>query len=801
MIKLFLKITIRNILKNGAYSIVNILGLALGLAAFLYITTYVLYETNYDSFHSKADRTYRCVTKARLGETSQNFIISEAPLAETLARELPEVETATRLYRIPNIFTKYIDKEFNEENIYYADANVFDVFDFKIIEGDKMSALSQPNSILLSQKVAEKYFGEENPIGKSITLAESIYLVTGVLENIQGNSHLQFDFLASFSTLDLSKDNQWWNFQNIYTYIVAKEGVDINLLEQKYIASARKYEEVLVKNAFGTTLADFEAGGNFTKRKLQPLRDIHLSSTFPQEGKSKGSKSFLIVLGITGILILIIACCNFINLSTARASFRAKEIGVKQIVGSSKIKIGMQAFSETLIYCILALIISFVFLIIFLPLLNRYSEIIISPYFFLNKMVLITIVSTPIVTAILAGTYPAFFITNFKLTDVVKGRLFTNNKSPWLRNGLVSFQFVVFIVLIFTTVVVSKQINLLRIQNPGFDKENVLVVKNMNYLGKQRKSFKETLLNNPSVLSASFSSDVPSADAFEKHAYWKKGENKKHLLNELIVDNDFLKTLNVKMQEGRFFSDNLKSEKTNVIINEKTAKLLGWSNSNGKVLYNNDNHKGKDLNVIGIVKNFHMESMKEDIQPYLIKLTDRSNFLSIRLHPGNISETLKGIEGKWDIFNRDESFEYFFLDKSFDAQYKSEERLSKIISVFTMIAIFIACLGLFGLVSYTATQKTKEIGIRKVNGAKISEILLMLNKDFLKWVAIAFVVACPIAYYAMNKWLESFAYKTNLSWWIFALAGVLALGIALLTVSWQSWRAATRNPVEALRYE
>jgi putative ABC transport system permease protein len=340
----------------------------------------------------------------------------------------------------------------------------------------------------------------------------------------------------------------------------------------------------------------------------------------------------------------------------------------------------------------------------------------------------------------------------------------------------------------------------MRNQNPGFNKENVLVVKNMFFLGNQMTSFKNELLNNPSVISSSFSSSIPSMGDFSNNAFRQKGQKDKYLIDRMSVDADFLKTLDAQMLDGRFFSDNLKSETNKAIINEQAAKLLGWSDSNDKILtdLNDGEH---DFQVIGIVKDFYMKSLRENAKPLVLRVSESSNYLAIRIQSGDIPKILDRVKVQWEKFNSDAPFEYFFLDQSFDAQYKSEDRLSKIIGVFTLVAIAIACLGLFGLVSYTATQKTKEIGIRKVNGARISEVLAMLNRDFVKWVAIAFVIATPIAWYAMHKWLESFAYKTELSWWIFVLAGLLALGIALLTVSWQSWRAATRNPVEALRYE
>jgi putative ABC transport system permease protein len=801
MIKLFFKTTIRYILKNKLYSFLNIFGLTLGLAAFIYIATYVSYETNFDQFHANANRIYRCVTFAKMGETLECIPRSEYPLAETVKSEIPEVQTATRLFVEDNIYTRYKDNKFIEKRVCYADPNLLDVFDFKLVEGDKTTALSNPNTILLTQKAVQKYFGNENPVGKSITLSNNQnFQVTGVLENLPFNSHLQFDLLASSLTLPERNRVDWGSFNNVYTYVMTKEGVDPKVFEQKFESCLQKYEEQVITKYINPSVKEFEKNGNYFKHKLQPLSDIHLNSSFAEEDATYGNLRFLFILGITGILILVIACSNFINLSTATASKRAKEIGIKKIVGSMQKDIFFQVMSEIFVYCILALILAIVLLAIFLPVLNNYSGIVMTFNFFFNKTGLLLIIFLPILVTVLAGIYPAIFINRFKLIETVKGKSNTNNQKSWLRGSLVTVQFVIFIVLIFSTITINKQIGLMRSQNPGFNKENVLVVKNMFFIGNQIISFKNELLNNPSVISASFSSSIPSMGDFSNNAFRQKGQKEKFLMDRMQVDADFLKTLDAKMLDGRFFSTNLKSQSNEVIVNEQAAKLLGWSDSNEKILtdLNGGEH---DFQVIGIVKDFHMKSLREYAKPLVLRVSESSNYLAIRIHPGDIPKLLDLVKVQWEKFNNNAPFEYFFLDQSFDAQYKSEDRLSRIIGVFTLVAIAIACLGLFGLVSYTATQKTKEIGVRKVNGAKISEILTMLNRDFVKWVVIAFIIATPIAFFAMNKWLESFAYKTSLSWWIFALSGLLALGIALLTVSWQSWKAATRNPVEALRYE
>lgn len=802
MIKLFLKTAIYRLLKNKFHSFLNIGGLALGLVAFLYIVTYTFHELSYDSFHSKADRISRCVAHIKLGETDLHIPRSETPLAAVAKKDFPEIEEAIRLYPLAEIITRYKDKKFVESEICYADVELFDVFDLKLLEGNPKTALRESNTIILEKEVALKYFGDENPMGKTILLTTNkvSYVVTGILDKIPGNSSLQSNIYASFCTLSESKrvDN-WGSFNNTYTYIVTKKGVNIEEFEAKFDASIRKYEDAMIQKEMGISLSEFESQGNFFIHKLQPLKDIHLNSTYSENLSTYGNMRFLIIFGITGLLILIIAGFNFVNLTTSRASLRAKEIGVKKILGSSRKTIILQILIEIFIHILIALIIAILILLLILPFLNNFSEIVIKPEYFLNPLTLLTIIFIPLVITILAGIYPAFLITAYKPVDVIKRKFNEGSSKSLTRGGLVTLQFVVFICLVFSTLVIRRQIDYMQKQNPGFQKENVLVIENMGYLKDNRNSFKMEILKNPSVLSASYSSLVPSVEDYSGNIFSEKGSDETHSLNRMNVDSDFQKTLKVQLKVGRFFTDNEASEKDNAIINEEAARLLGWRDCNEKYIY--DYNYEKEFKVIGIMKDFHMKSLRDKSQPLILKNRKTSRFLSINVQTRDLPALINLIKSQWENFNTETTFEYFFLEQSFNAQYKSEERLVKVIGLFTIFAIMISCIGLLGLVSYVATQKQKEIGIRKVNGATNSEILIMLNKDFIKWVGIAFILAVPVSYYAMNKWLEGFAYKTTLSWWLFALAGVFAIIITLLTVSLQSWQAASKNPVETLRNE
>jgi len=526
MFRIFNKLVIRNLRKDKFHLFLNIGGLALGLAAFLYIASYVFYEISYDRFHSKSERTYRCVAFLKMGDVPTNFAKSELPLAQAALNDLPEVEEATRLVPLKDRVVYQNDLKFIEDEIWYADANVFNVFDFKLIEGDKKFVLSKPNSVLLTKDAAAKYFGNIDPVGKTLEIGENktIYQVTGILEKVPPNSHLQFEMLASFSSLLVDrKGDLWGDFTATYTYLLIKEGTDMKAFYKKFKTFPEKYWEPMIENALGKTLKEFEKSGNYLRYELQPLSKIHLNTTFSEELKNHGNSRMLFILGITGIFILIVASFNFINLSTAQASLRAKEIGLKKIIGSSRNRIISQILLETFIYSLIALILSVFILFLFIPILNDFSGIEIHTGYLLNKYTLLTIVTVPLIITFLAGSYPAFYITRFHPGEVLNGKISMGKTKSHLRGGLVSAQFIVFIILIFSTVTIRKQLLFLQHQNPGFNKENVLVVKNTSRLNNSRIAYKNSLLENPQILSASFASKLPSADDDITNIFCQKG--------------------------------------------------------------------------------------------------------------------------------------------------------------------------------------------------------------------------------------------------------------------------------------
>ncbi len=805
MIKRFISSVVRDIRKDVYQSALNIIGLTLGLTAVIYISTYVYKEANFDTFNSKTNRIYRVVASVKMGETEQNITTSENPMAPTVKNDLPEAEEATRLYFAKNQTITVSDNKIIEKRLWYADENIFRVFDFELQEGDKAQALTQPNSIVVTKNFGKKYFGDVPLIGKVINIGdpEISYTITGVLKDIPKNSQIPFEELASYNSLPVFQRIgafDWGNFRDMYTYVLLRQNTDIKAFEAKFKELPLKYYGTMMKANVGMTMEQFEAQGNFVRYQLQPLTKIHLDKTFVDNILVYGNKQMLYILGVIGILILFVACFNFINLTTARASLKAKEIGIKKVLGSSKSIIIIQVLSETFVLSLLALCASFLVLALVLPLLNSITALTFSFTDFIGFPLVLILVSLPFLISAMAGLFPAVIISNYNPVEVIKGKAKGTGSRNVVRNALVAMQFVVFIMLVAGTLVIKKQLLFLQNHNPGFSKENVLVVKNSQQLGQSSEVFKDALKKSSNVIDASFASGLPSEFDGYSNPFSKSGDDNKVIISRLYVDPDFLNTLKITMVDGRFFSNKLNEERNNAVINKKAAELLGWTDSDNKVVFDY-NDEGKNYNVIGIVDNFHMGSLKYEQVPLILRVTGQAEFLAIRVRPQSARQVVELAEKKWKELNETAPFEYFFLDNSFNAQYKTEERLSKLVGLFSAISIVIACFGLLGVVAFISDRRQKEIGVRKVNGAKIFEILAMLNRDFVKWVAIAFIIATPIAYYAMHKWLENFAYKTTLSWWIFALAGLLALGIALLTVSWQSWRAATRNPVEALRYE
>jgi putative ABC transport system permease protein len=806
MIANYFKIAIRNILRHKVYSFINIVGLAVGMACTILILLWVQYELSFDLYHEKADRIFRLATYGAIGKFKSGWAISNYIAGKTLAKDYPEVEKSARLQKTPfKILIRYQDKQFFEDNIFMADDTVFDIFTFPLIKGEAQDVLKSPFSAVITEDMAQKYFGDEDPIGSVIKADNKFdYTVTGVMKNIPPNSHFIFNALVSFETLRYVHENyqeemeeDWLDYAN-YTYLLLREAYDYRDLEKKFPAFIEKY--------MGETL---KALGAKVEYFLQPLTQIHLNSNLEND-MDNGNMAYVYALSIIAIFVLFIACINFMNLCTARSASRAKEVGVRKALGAHRSNLVHQFFSETFILSFISFVISFGLAEIALPFFRSLTgsalsfDYIIMPRLILGYLGLVSFV------AFVAGSYPAFFLSAFQPIKVLTGRLKAGATGIRIRSVLVTFQFTISIGLIIGSVISFSQLSYMKQKRLGFNKEQIVVIRIVDdSLRKMIPTIKAELTSISGIIDVAASSHVPGRVS-AWHTFVPQGYNPQvmaKLMGKISINPDFIPTMGIQIVDGRNFSHEIISDQSeSILINEAAARRYDWKNPVGKTIrfLPNDivlpNDTGKT--VIGVVRDYHLRSLHHEIMPLYID-NDPSNFLyiSTKIKSDDVSKTLGDLRKKWAEIAPDQLFDYFFLDESFDLQYRAEEKLGLIFSNFAMLAILVACLGLFGLASFTAEQRTKEIGIRKALGATVSSIVILLIKEFTKWVLLANIIAWPIAYVAMNHWLQNFAYRIKIGLGTFILAGVLALVIALVTVGYQAIKAARANPVEALRYE
>jgi len=807
MLKNYIKIAIRNLKKYRGYSLISIFGLAVGLACTILIMLFIINELSHDRYNKKADQIYRACLKFNMGSNQFDSANCPVPLAPTMVEEYSEVIAATRLYHLnyrnKYVYVRYKDKQFKELNFLWADPTIFNVFTIPLIAGDPAAALSKPNSVVLTPASAQKYFGDENPIGKMFTLQDgSLYEVTGIAQKLPPTSHFHFDFLASFSSIKKSRDPEWYDTA-VYTYIVLQDKYNWRELNNKLPALSRKYVAPIIEKAMGVSYDKFIESGNYFGFFIEPLLDIHLYSDVGNGLGKKGNINTVIVFSGIALLILIIAAINFINLVTARSTIRANEVGVRKIVGSSRRQLIFQFLAESVITSIISLFLAMVMVNLLLPSMNDLLGSELSLSFISDWQFILIIILIILIIGILAGSYPALLLSSFKPVEVLKGKIQSGTKGQLFRKVLVVFQFVASIVLITGAIVIYSQLQFMRDKDLGFNKEQIIIIQNVNKLDKNQKSFKDQLIQHADIKSATFTDCLPQM-MLEVKPFQKIGaeSNENHTLITISADHDFNSTFQVTMNAGRYFNRMYSTDANTVILNQAAVKSLNFENPLDEELLLLGRNKRK-MDVIGVVNNFHTETIHEQIKPMAAILIRNipGEFLSVRIQPGRIRESLEFIENQWNQFVPNQPLEYTFFNDQFNQSYQSEIQSEKIITVFSTLAIFIACLGLLGLASFTATRRTKEIGIRKVLGASVSSTVVLLSQEFLKWVIIANIIAWPIAWYAMSEWLQSFAYKIELAWWMFFISGCLALIIAVLTVSLQAIKTAIANPIESLRYE
>lgn len=808
MLKNYLTVALRNLWKHKFYSIINILGLAIGLCCFLFILVFVRDELSYDLYHEKGDRTYRVNFDGYAFEQDLNYAVVGAPLGPTILETYPEVVQQCRFRDRGSYTVQYKDQSYREEKWIFADSTLFDVFSFTLVKGDPQKALAEPNTLVISEAVALKYFGNEDPIGKSLKVDnEELYRVSGVMEAMPRNTHFNFDLVASMSSIEESRRPAWMS-NNFQTYVVLQEGTDPEVINARFPNLIREYVGPELEQYLGQTFDDVVAAGNRIEYELFPLTDIHLYSDKREELGANGDIKYVYIFTFIGLFILFLACINFMNLSTARSAGRAREIGMRKVVGAVKGQLIIQFLSESVVITFLGFLVAVALFLISLPHFNTLAG---------KELLLMEVLSPGLVSVILvlvlgvglmAGSYPAFYLSSFKALNALAGKITKRMGQQFtLRSGLVIFQFAVTVALIVSTLIIGNQLGYIQNKKLGFDKDRILILNNYYALDNNCLPFKEQVLQHPAVVSATMSSSLPTPSSRNSSAAVlgrSLDPAKTQVIQMFTVDHDYLSTLGMEVVQGRDFMRERPSDSLAVILNESAVKLYGLedplsaeiSTFNGGTA---ENPELETYRVIGVVKDFHFESLRNTIGPLSIFLGTSRGRLSIKVNTDDIPALITDLQQQWQRMGPGQPFSYTFMDESFASVYQAETRIGSIFSVFTFLAIFIACLGLFGLATFSAEQRTKEIGIRKVIGASIPRIFMMLTSEILKWVFIANLIALPLAYYFMQQWLKGFAYPVAIHWWTFALALLASLLIALLTVSQQAVRAALRNPVQALR--
>ncbi len=797
ILKNYIKVAIRNLFKHKVYSFINIFGLALGMASTVLIFLFVRYERSYDRFHENSDRIQRVAVRAMIGNTKIRQTNTPAIMTPTLLEHYPEVEHSIRFQdSFEGVTVKYGDLVFNEYWVCSTDADFFKVFTFPLTAGDPETALQEPNTVVISQTMAQKYFKGEEALNRTLNIDGRDFRVSGVMADFPKNSHFHFDMLQSLNTYsERLADTNWFN-NSYQTYLLLHEGASAASLESKFPEIVRNYATA------GQDYDGWLSRGNYWEYYLQPLTGIHLHSDLNGEFEANGNAAYVSASFLIALFILLIASVNYMNLATARSANRAREVGIRKVVGSTRGPLLCQFLAESLAASYLALIMAMALVHLLLPAFRALTMRDLSMPYLEDPVIIPALLGLALLLGVISGAYPAFFLSSVQPIKVLHGRFQSGSRNSRLRNVLVLVQFAISIFLVVETLVVQRQTEFMRTQNLGFDKEHVVVLKIPVPLGERSRTFKDQLLALPEINAVSGSSTTPGR-SFRNWGCRAEGLDESLTLNVCICDEGYLKTMGLEIVEGRFFSREFSSDEKAIVINEAAAKLIGWDEPIGKpIAFDTDSV----FTVVGIVKDYHYESLHQSVRPGALMAQPgirgaQEDYISARIQPGDIPRTLSRIRNVWDTFMMGYPLEYSFLDSDYDALYHNEERTGRIFSVFAALAIGIGCLGLLGLASFAAEQKTREIGIRRVLGASTGGIMLLLSRDLLRWVALANLVAWPLAYFAMNNWLENFSYRIGLSWLFFVLAGLITLFIAWFSTSFQAYKAANTDPVNALKHE
>jgi putative ABC transport system permease protein len=809
MFSSFVKTAIRNIFRHKSYVLINIIGLSVGIACSLLILLFIRHELSFDKFNEKYDRIYRIVLDGKMGETEIKGAYTPAPMAKTLVSDFPEVEAAIRMERWNEVLIRIEDRKYVEKNVMLADSSFFGIFSIPLLRGNPDKVLAEPHTLVLTEKIASKYFGKEDPIGKQLRISSdtSIYTITGVMGEVPENSHFDFSILISFLSHWRANDDFWLS-NNFPTYVLLKKGASAAEFEKKMPALVEKYVGPQVVQTLGIDLEQFAATGNRYGFFVQPLSDIHLNPSIEQDFRPPTDRKYIYIFTLVSLIIIIVACINYMNLATARSVNRSREVGMRKVVGSSRRLLVWQFLLESVILCLISLAFALILVELMLPYYNKLLEIKLDMQYFDRWYTIPGLLLLTLLIGVFSGSYPALFLASFKPVSVLYGKLNLGLSNVQIRRGLVVLQFVITICLIFSSIVIYRQIRFMVNKDLGFDKEMQFVISRTDALRKKIVSFRQEIEKLPGVIGSTNSTMVPgypnNNNAFQIEG---KPTEQTYLMQVNWTDYDFLKTYGITMKEGRYFSPDFSSDTLSMVINERAIEEFGITDTFGTRFIEpaREGEQKRYYNVVGVVKDFHYQSLRERINPCVFILKppewDWTGYITIRLAPENTKNTIKEIEKTWNSFTGNEPLEYFFLDDNFRKFYFEEIRTSRIAVAFSILAIIIACLGLFGLTSLATELRAREIGIRKVMGSSINRIIILFARETVFLILIATLPAWIIGYFLMKQWLMNFHFHIAFQPWEFLAAFILALFVALITICYRTYRAASVNPANVLKYE
>jgi putative ABC transport system permease protein len=804
MLKNYFKIALRNLVKRKAFSLINILGLSTGIASCLLIGAFIVDELSYDRFPIRADRIYRVELSVLGNKELAEYPMVDMAVGPGIRNAFPEVESSTRILNLGESFVRNGNRQFKEMKFAYADSNLLNIFSLALVEGDGQKALEKPNSLVISKSLAIKYFGSLSVLGKTLTIDDKPPLqITAVMEDMPVHSHFHYDALISMSTLHFPRET--WSNVGIFTYLVLQKGTDPKKLEARFRELVEKYVVPEFQHDMGVSYAEARKSSNTFRFHLTSLRNIHLYAHSKYELEPNGDIQNVYIFGALAVFILLLGCANFTNLSTAASAGRAREVGIRKVVGSLKSQLIFQFLTESILLAIGATLIAYLLVFLSLPYFNQLSGKQVAFPLFLRFPALSGSFLLAILVGLMAGIYPAFYLSAFRTIKVLKGAVSKLGSSKGgLRSSLVVFQFLISIALIVSTLVVYRQLHYMQVRKLGYDREQVLFLPDAYLLGANQVPFKQQLLRDGRVTRVSMSRNLPGSGNMGGTEIYPKtessGNGKEIHTNIFFVDYDYVPTMGMHILEGRNFSKDFPTDSNGVLINQAAVHELGLEKpgSVGRTIVRSGQ---KQFQVVGVVEDFHYASVKEKIAPLIMLLVNNTGGMIVRIKSTDISGFLSDLEKEWAQFNPSGPFSFYFLDDKFNSLYSAETRTGAIFSAFTLIAILIAGLGLFGLAAHVTEQRTKEIGIRKVLGASVGQVLLLVSKEFLYLISLAFLISIPMTYWVMQKWLQDFAYRVGIEWWIFAVAGLGATFLAILIISLQTIRAAVANPVDSLRAE